>query len=65
MSSRTAAAKIGIGVPHLRSLVRDARIPPPPKNEFGYYEWRDSDLERARQALAVDRRRRPAVASAS
>lgn len=59
MSSRTAAAQLGIGVPHLRSLVRDARIPPPPKNEFGFYQWRESDLEAARRALAVDRRRRP------
>ncbi len=48
----TAAARL-LGVPYWRlfALVRDGLVTPP-KDSSGDYVWTDSDIERAREALA-------------
>jgi hypothetical protein len=42
----------------LASLLRNDKIPPPAKDISGDYIWTEADIERARQALATDLRRK-------
>jgi hypothetical protein len=53
-----AARVLGITHPHLLSLIRDGRMDPPGRDQSNHYLWSPSDIERARQALKTDRRRK-------
>ena len=55
-----AARELGVTREKLTGLLRRGRIEPPEKDISGDYWWSDADLERARQALAVDLRRKGA-----
>jgi hypothetical protein len=63
--SPTAARELGVSYHQLAGLLRSRKIPPPQKDSSGDYIWTDEDLDRARQALAVDlrRKRQPITAS--
>jgi hypothetical protein len=52
------AREIGIAPSHLYSLIRSGKVPAPPKDSSGDYLWDQDALEAAREALAVDRRRK-------
>jgi hypothetical protein len=66
--TRRAAALLNTTESHLHYLIRSRKIPPPARDDSGDYCWADADLERARAAMKMDRRRRehrraaPAVA---
>jgi hypothetical protein len=53
-----AARELGWSITRLRSLIANGKIEPPEKDSSGDYVWSDDDLERARQAAAIDRRRK-------
>lgn len=53
-----AARILGIAESHLHYLVRSHKIPAPQKDSSGDFIWFDTDIERARQALKIDRRRK-------
>jgi hypothetical protein len=53
-----AARELGTTYYRLMGLLRSEKIEPPARDSSGDYVWTDGDLERARQALGVDRRRR-------
>jgi hypothetical protein len=55
-----AARMIGATLPQLRAAITNGKLAPPERrDESGHFLWDTEDLERARAALAVDRRRRP------
>jgi hypothetical protein len=56
--SPSVARLLGITYSHLLGLIRSGRLDPPLKDESGDYVWTDADVERARAALQIDRRRR-------
>jgi hypothetical protein len=58
-----AADELGVGYYRLIGLLRARRIKRPEKDSSGDYVWTEEDLERARQALVTDRRRRQGVHS--
>jgi hypothetical protein len=58
LKSPLAARALGINKPHLLNLVDSGRCPPPRKDSSGHYLWTEQDLENARAALTVDRRRK-------
>lgn len=66
LKTRSAALAIGATVAQLRGAISNGKLDPPEKDASGDYLWTDEDLDRARAALAVDRRRKrpeaPAVA---
>jgi hypothetical protein len=54
-----AAKALGVLTSHLHSLLRTGRLDPlPRKDGSGDYCWSPEDLDRAREAMKVDRRRR-------
>ena len=57
---KTPVAARVLEVPYHRliSLLRDAKINPPPKDSSGDYVWGEQDLAAARQALARRQQRR-------
>jgi len=61
--TRSAAAAIGATVAQIMAAIYAGKLTPPAKDESGDYVWSDEDLERARQALATDRRRKETQAS--
>jgi hypothetical protein len=62
---KTSGAADALGVPYwlLHQLIRERRLPPPPKDSSGDYVWLPQDVERARAALAARRCRHQAPAS--
>jgi hypothetical protein len=58
LKTAAAAAALNTTYHRLIGLVRFGKIEPPPKDSSGDYLWDADDLERARQALAIDRRRK-------
>jgi hypothetical protein len=56
--TRRAASLLGIAESHLHYLLRAKKIPPPARDDSGDFVWTDADLERARAALRIDRRRK-------
>jgi hypothetical protein len=60
-----AARELGVTVYRLHSLIRGGKLPPPQKDTSGDFIWTDADLDRALQALTLDRRRRHAVPAAA
>ncbi len=50
--------KLGVPLSRLRSLFATGRLAPLEKDSSGDYIWSEADIEAARKALAVDRRRR-------
>jgi hypothetical protein len=57
-----AAREIGISQGHLHYLIRATKVSPPGRDTSGDYLWTDADIERAREALKIDRRRKAVVA---
>jgi predicted site-specific integrase-resolvase len=57
-----AARLLGVTYARLFSLIRSGRLVSPRKDGSGDYVWVAEDVDRARSALAVDRRRREVVA---
>ena len=58
-----AARELGITYHRLIGLIRFGKLDPvPARDSSGDYIWSDTDLERARRALAVDLRRKAVVA---
>jgi DNA-binding transcriptional MerR regulator len=58
LKSPAVARLLGVNLPCLLSLPRTGRMAPPQKDSSGHYVWTDADIDRARQALAIDRRRK-------
>ena len=59
MKTREAVAALSTTYHKLVSLVRFDKLNPPPQKDIsGDFIWSEADLERARAALKVDRRRR-------
>jgi hypothetical protein len=56
--TRRAAEELGITEGNLHYLIRSRKLRPPERDSSGDFIWRDSDLEAARQALRIDRRRK-------
>jgi hypothetical protein len=56
--SPEAAKELGISYASLVGLLRYGKIEPPPKDSSGDYIWMDTDLDRARRAIAAMRRRK-------
>jgi hypothetical protein len=63
LTTQQAAKALGVSYGCLSSAIRRGRIPAPRKDPSGNFLWFEPDLKRARQGLAVDRRRRQAVPS--
>jgi hypothetical protein len=57
-STRNAAAMLGRTTVALHALISQNRITPPAKNDTGHYRWTLSDIERAREAIALIRQYR-------
>jgi hypothetical protein len=53
-----AALHLGVGVKRLLAAIRCRRLLPPSKDSSGHFIWTSKDLNRARVALRIDRRRR-------
>ena len=53
-----AARLVGTTPNNLLAAIRNGRLAAPAKNASGAYWWTDADVERARAALAIDRRRK-------
>jgi DNA-binding transcriptional MerR regulator len=56
--SGPAADALGVGYHRLHNLIRRRLIPEPERDSSSRYLWTEEDLERARQALGIDRRTR-------
>jgi hypothetical protein len=54
----TAAKELGTTYHRLISLLRSEKLSPPAKDSSGDYVWSDADLEAARKALSIDRRKK-------
>jgi len=52
-----AADELGISYYRLIGLLRSRKLPPPSKDSSGDYIWTDDDMDNARQALRLGRRR--------
>jgi hypothetical protein len=52
------AKELSIPMSRLRSLIVTGRLDAPAKDSSGDFIWRNEDIERARAALQVDRRRK-------
>jgi hypothetical protein len=62
LKTRSAARAIGATAPQIMSAIYSGKLLPPGKDESGDYQWFPHDLERAKAALAIDRRKhRPEV----
>jgi hypothetical protein len=59
-----AARELGVTVYRLHSLIRGGKLPPPQKDTSGDFIWTDADVDRARRALTLDRRRHAVPAAA-
>jgi hypothetical protein len=64
LKSVMAARELGIPYSHLASLLRSGKFPAPQKDSSGDYLWSEQNLEEARRAMGLDRRRK-AVRDAS
>lgn len=53
-----AAQQIGISYFLLMSFIRSGRMPSPERDTSGHYWFSREDIERARAAMGVDRRRK-------
>ena len=58
MKTPIAAEVLSVSEANLHYLIRARKIAAPSKDTSGDYVWSDSNIEAARQALSVDRRRR-------
>ncbi len=58
MTTRQIAADLGVIAATVCQMIMRGKIPEPGRNRLGHYEWTEADLQRARQALAADRRRK-------
>jgi hypothetical protein len=56
--TKDAARELGMTITRLRGMLETQKIAPPRKDSSGDYVWDDADLDRVRQAAAVDRRRK-------
>jgi len=58
LKTTIAARELGISYSRLMSLLRADKFPSPHKDSSGDYLWSQQDLEEAKQALSIDRRRK-------
>jgi hypothetical protein len=58
LKSRAVATELAISYYRLFELIRSGKLTPPGKDSSGDYIWTPEDVDRARQALAVGRRRK-------
>jgi hypothetical protein len=63
MFKKTPEAARALGVPYWRlsDAIRRGALTPPQKDSSGDYVWGPDDIERARAALAIDRRKNRGV----
>jgi hypothetical protein len=59
--TRSVCNFLNVRYSHLTCMLRDGRLAPPAKDESGDFVWLDSDIQRAREALAMPRRKRQMV----
>jgi hypothetical protein len=64
LKTPVAAQTLGATYHELIGLIRFHKIDPPQRDSSGDYLWDESDLARARAALAARRRPRPREVSA-
>src|SRR5262245_28750959 len=57
-TTRAAAREAGLMLAQITHAICHGKLVPPAKDETGRYLWTAADIERARQAVAVDRRRK-------
>lgn len=57
-----AARELGTTYHRLIGLIRFSKMVPPERDSSGDYVWTDDDMARARQALAIDHRRKAVIA---
>jgi hypothetical protein len=55
-TTQEAAGIVGTSYHNLFAMIRCRKIPRPAKNSSGDYLWTSEDIERARQAMRIDRR---------
>jgi DNA-binding transcriptional MerR regulator len=65
MTTRSLARLLDCTVPTLCRLVSNGRIDPPARNDYGYYDWSEADIQAARHALANPRKRGPHTTAAT
>lgn len=65
LKTRAAARELNVSLSKLRAAIGSGKLDPPAKDESGDFQWAEEDLERARQVLATDLRRRPAEPAAA
>lgn len=58
LKTPAAADLLGVSYARLVGLLRARKIRPPAKDSSGDYLWAPPDLDAARDALQIDRRRR-------
>jgi hypothetical protein len=58
LKTTIAARELGISYSRLMSLLRADKFRAPHKDSSGDYLWSQEDLEEAKQALSIDRRRK-------
>jgi predicted DNA-binding transcriptional regulator AlpA len=56
--SRDVARALNVSTERLYALIRSGRLPEPARDSSGRYCWLPEEVDRARAALQVDRRRR-------
>lgn len=64
-TTRQAASVLAVPYGRLWGALRSGKVEPlPVKDHYGFFTWTAEDIERARQALATDlrRKREPAAA---
>jgi len=60
MTTREVGMQLGVSPDLLIAMIRRQKItPPPPRDRHRFYAWSPADVERAREALCTDLRRRP------
>jgi hypothetical protein len=58
MRTGEAVRRLGCAYWQLIGALRGGKLQPPAKDSAGQFVWTEEDLERARKALATDRRRK-------
>jgi hypothetical protein len=61
LKTAEVARKLGVNYCVIIAGLRNGKFPPPAKDSSGDYVWTPADVDRARQGITLDRRRRVAV----
>jgi hypothetical protein len=62
LKSRALADQLGITYYRLMELMRSGKLKAPQKDSSGDFVWSEDDVQRAREALAMGRRRKTGAA---